>query len=810
MSLNPTWIYAGLVYAVAVWLLRRGGVRELRPHVAAFFYLLVLLFLWRPMTGDYVNLPVDFVQTLPPWAYLARHPHAYNSQLNDLTLQLVPWAHQVRESWLSFTAPLWNSASGSGYPLLAGGQSSALSPLRILALPLPLGFAMTAEAAWKLLIGMTLTFLFCRRRGYSEVASVIGGVCYGFCTFLVVWLHFPLATVAAFIPGVLWLMDLLAERLTYARFVGAAALWAVMLFGGHPETVSHTFFLAMITLLWLLFVERPFASWRDAGKYVLALGGAMTVAALLAAPFLLPFAEAMTKSKRYHELKAHPPGIMTPFSDWPSLIATVQPHFFGEVPFEQAWGPSHAEAISGFAGFLGIAGFFALVAHIIATRNWRSRETLFVIITLIALGIVMVWPVISDVFHFFFRLAANMRLRGLFALMVAIMAASLIDLLQRGYLRAYLLGILGAAGCVLWMFLIVDFEKEAWLQGTVAALLPTITVLALAALTPLLRGRKRHFAVLFVLVAVIAELWAAGRTWNPVLPKRLMYPKTPLIAKLLELKAQQREPFRIVATGPLFFPNVAAMYGLEDVRAHDPMANGRYLGVLRVATNYDTSDYFAKWNDLDTRLLDFLGVKYVITPPTYQTNDPDRYRLVYEGKDGRIYENRFALPRFYAARNVIPEFGDDAFVKKLSTHTEYESTALLDELKVEHPAIHKDFFAPRPPAAPRATVTLQRATPTDYTMRVNAPRWTLVVSSIPYWPGWRVTRNGDDAPLIRVNGTFLAYAVPPGLTEVRVRYAPWSWRIGVGLSLLTMLALVVIGRMGRIGPIGRMKVPSVP
>ncbi|HEX9985648.1 MAG TPA: YfhO family protein [Thermoanaerobaculia bacterium] len=792
--LNPTWIYVGLVYAAAVWLLRRGGV-ELRRRVASFFYLLVLLFLFRPMVTDAVNLPVDFVQTLPPWAYLARHaPETQNSQLNDLALQLVPWAHQVRESWSSGSAPLWNAASGAGYPLLAAGQSSALSPLRILALPLDLGHAMTAEAAWKLLIGMTLTFLFCRRR-YSEIASVIGGMCYGFCTFLVVWLHFPLATVAAFIPGVLWLMDLLAERVTYARFAGAAALWAAMLFGGHPETVSHTFFLAMMFLLWLLFVERPFPAWRDGLRYVLVLGGAMTVAALLAAPFLIPFAESVTKSKRYHELKANPPGIMTPFSDWPSFIATVQPHFFGEVPFEQAWGPSHAEAISGFAGYLGIAGFFALVAHIVATRRWRSRETLFVLITLISVGIIMVWPVISDVFHFFFRLAANMRMRGLFALMVAVMAAALIDLLQRGHTRAYLLGILGAAISVAWMFFYVDYEKVAWMQGTVAALLPTIVVLALAALAPLLRGRSRDFAVLFVLVAVIAELWAVGRSWNPVLPERMMYPKTPLIAKLLELKAQERAPFRIVGTGPIFFPNVSAIYGLEDVRAHDPMANGRYLGVLRVATGYDTSDYFAKWTNLDTRLLDYLGVKYVITPPQYEPSDRDRYRLVYDGRDGRIYQNHDVLPRFYVAQNVVPEFRDAEFIEKLTKHTDYAVTALVDELKVEDDAIRTDFFVPRPPGSPNATLALTRFSTADYTMRVNAPRWTLIVSSIPWWPGWQVTRNGESAPMIRVNGAFLGYAVPPGTTEVRVRYAPWSWRVGVGVFVLTVVGLIVAPRI---------------
>ena len=124
-------------------------------------------------------------------------------------------------------------------------QSAAFSPLRLLALPLPLGQSFTAEAAMKLLIALTFTFLFCRRRGYSEIASAVGAIAFAFSTFVIIWLHFPHATVAAYLPAVLLQIDLLSERITYGRFVFAVVLWAWILFGGHPETASHIFFLAL-------------------------------------------------------------------------------------------------------------------------------------------------------------------------------------------------------------------------------------------------------------------------------------------------------------------------------------------------------------------------------------------------------------------------------------------------------------------------------------------------------------------------------------------------------------------------------------
>jgi len=758
---NPTWFYVGVLYALGVWKL------EVPKRVAVFFYALVFVFLYLPLTQDYVNLPVDFLKTLPPWAYTSDGTPPRNGQINDLTLQIIPWAHQVRESWKSLDAPLWNPFSASGYPLLANLQSSALSPLRILELPLSLGHAMTFEAAMKILIALTFTFLWCRRRGYSEIASVIGATAFGFSTFIIAWLHFPLITTACFVPAVFYLIDLLAERITYPRFVAAAAVWAVMLFGGHPETASHTFFLAFLYVLWIVAVERT-AKW----KLFLTLGGAMVIAALLAAPVLVPFAEAVTKSKRYQELAQNPPGAEVPHSDWRSTIALFQPKFFNG---------THAEAISGFAGYLGVAAWFALLAHVIAKRKWRSREMFFVIATLIVLGVILQWPVISDVFHLVFRLAANARMRLMLALLMAVQSAALVDLIERDK-RSVLIGI----GCAFAMLL--AFLPSAR-EGSMLAIVPSVIVLMIAILVT----RYPQPATLFLVVAIVAELWEAGGDWNPVVPNRWLYPKTPLIEKLdaLTKNIPSNQPYRIAGKDATLFPNTSAVYGYEDVRAHDPMVNGRYVGLLRVITNYDTSAYFAPWVGWEKRFIDFLNVRYIVTPADGEL--PPRYRLVYNGFDGRIFENPDALPRFYAVRNVVIEFNDAAMIRRLGELEGWSHTALLDELKVESRQMHDDFFRPRRDDAPVATAEILEASPTRYRLHVKAPRYSLVASSVPWWPGWKVERNGARVDPIRVNGGFLGFAVPQGELDVEVWYDPWSFRLGAIIAALTAVVLIGIG-----------------
>jgi uncharacterized membrane protein YfhO len=272
-----------------------------------------------------------------------------------------------------------------------------------------------------------------------------------------------------------------------------------------------------------------------------------------------------------------------------------------------------------------------------------------------------------------------------------------------------------------------------------------------------------------------------------------MYPKTPMLKAFEEItsKVPENEPFRIVANGPAFFPNSSAVYGYEDIRAHDPMANGRYIDFLSLVINYDAANYFADWNEWEKRVLDFLNVKYVLT--TWRGVLPPRYRMVYDGPDGRIFENPDVLPRFYPIRNVILEFRDEIFDAELKRTEDWANTAFLDKLTLEEEQQRGDFFSSRPKDAPIATVKILEATPTHYRLHVKAPRYSLVASSVPWWPGWKVKRNGARIEPIRVNNAFLGFAVPPGELEVEVWYDPWSFRYSAIVALATIAGLIAYG-----------------
>src|SRR5438105_7303771 len=220
------------------------------------------------------------------------------------------------------------------------------------------------------------------------------------------------------------------------------------------------------------------------------------------------------------------------------------------------------------------------------------------------------------------------------------LTASLVDLVQRGSTRVYLIGIAFAAAVLMYLMHVADFSAQWYADIATLAILPSMIVL-LVALLPVILSRtdgersaqerygsfaelrrlRMTIPLLLLIVAIIAELWKVDLVWNPTLPDRLMYPETPLISALKNEIAIGGQPCRMVASGPTFFSNTPAVFGLDDIRAHDPMANGRYLGMLRVAAGYDTSDYFAQWRNFKSRLLDYLNVCYVVTNPQAAMKD---------------------------------------------------------------------------------------------------------------------------------------------------------------------------------------------
>jgi hypothetical protein len=242
-----------------------------------------------------------------------------------------------------------------------------------------------------------------------------------------------------------------------------------------------------------------------------------------------------------------------------------------------------------------------------------------------------------------------MRMRLGLCWFASILIAAVID--HRQSRIPLLLGTLGVALLMLFFLRTTPFPSESHHVSALLSLLPSMAVLL-----SLLHRRL----ILVAGALTVLELWLAMAHWNPVLPIRELNPRTPLIAALetCQPPTANRQPFRIVGLGGQMYPNVGAFWGLEDIRVHDPMAWDRYVTYLEQRAGWNRADYYAKFTDPNSPLLDRLNVRYIVSDREL----PGR-PLVYAGRDGFLYENPTARGRFYSDHAQVTVEGHRVRVK---------------------------------------------------------------------------------------------------------------------------------------------------
>jgi hypothetical protein len=107
-----------------------------------------------------------------------------------------------------------------------------------------------------------------------------------------------------------------------------------------------------------------------------------------------------------------------------------------------------------------------------------------------------------------------------------------------------------------------------------------------------------------------------------------------------------------------------------------------------------------------------------------------------------------------------------------------------------------------PPEEPNGPAALAlRASGNDLILLADAPRRTLVATSIADWPGWTARdASGAVLPVETVDHAFVGVWVPAGRSELRLSYEPRSYRAGLlslAAGVAACVAAALIGRRPR-------------
>ena len=796
-----------------VWLTRRRDQRRWDLLSATLLAGMIAAFFWRTISGV-VYQPANG---------------------GDLVSFLFPIYRFAARALSEGRLPLWNPHLYGGAPFIGDIQAGFLYPPNLLLFLLNPSF----DYRWMQLLSIGHlwwagfgVYVLVRTLGCSRPAALLAGLAFGLCDIL--FIHLGNLNLIAVLSWTGWILAACHRALT-RRSLGwaglAAALFAIANYAGHAQSSYYLGLAVGIYSLGLLGVKywelAPAGSHRTALRHSLAnLRYPFTIfilTALLTAPILLPAFEMLPYTQRadfdYQDTVSYS------LAPAPAFIGLLTPGFFGRGPWTY-WGSWDRVELP-YAGLVTL--LLAAAAFLLPMPQKRRRLLPWLALALFGFATALgghtpLHGWLTRILPVYGSFQAPARTIVLWALAMSVLAAIGLDTLLAGrkhssehpqpsHTALYFTVIRFGGPALLLVLIPLFFVTTHVLDGDPASLQRASTAgqaLLLASATWLAawlllarfrRGRLASRTVAGLLpILLLLELFVAGVNIDVSKNDPTHGFEHPEILAFLQEQAGtvpdcaaaeiERCPaaadtssrlFRIdTRTGifDLWQPNTAAVTGLQDVWG--------------ISNPLELSHWQTLWENnggRHTRIYDLLNVLYVLVRDG--TPLPEQYTLAYDAPGPlAIYQNPDPLPRAWlvAAVQFLPD--EEAVLAVLQEPNFDPSNTVVLMQNIAHSPGPEEST----PLSMDAPVSILSYSENEILLAASAERPGYLVLSEVWYPGWRATVNGEAAPVLRANYALRALPVPAGDIEVRLWYAPESWRrglelFGVGILLLVGLLL---------------------
>ncbi|MCB0166298.1 MAG: YfhO family protein, partial [Anaerolineae bacterium] len=219
-------------------------------------------------------------------------------------------------------------------------------------------------------------------------------------------------------------------------------------------------------------------------------------------------------------------------------------------------------------------------------------------------------------------------------------------------------------------------------------------------------------------------------------------------------------------------PDTALLHGQYDA-----------WGLYNPLTLADTTLYWSGAPPRSTGRYNFLGIKYIIASKAGAPADGNIVSVFEGDPQINIYLNQSALARvLFVGQSVVVPDHDAAW------------EAIRDE--AFDPATTVILEGGQPlDTQPNSSLAVVAYDIHRVVVAVETDQPGYLVLSDAYYPGWRATIGRQPATLERANYAFRAVYVPAGQFTVEFVFDPVIWKIGLGVSVLTLLTLLVWGAL---------------
>jgi hypothetical protein len=741
----------------------------------------------------------------------------------DLVSFVWPMYRFAARSLRAGVVPLWNPYLYSGAPFVADNQSGVFYPINLLAFILfgePSYEVMEALAVLHVWLAGASLFVLARGLGLGRPAALVGGVAFALSDLFVTHVgNLNLSATAAWLPLLLLLTHRALTGGGKAWAAGAGAVLALAALAGHGQMLL---FLALTLVLYLLY--RLAADWRLGWRHALRTLGLMAMLVAVgvggAALTLLPAYEMAGHTARGHLAYEEATRYTLPPR---ALIGLLAPGFYGRGP-AGFWGPWDRVEV-GYAGVttlvLAALGLISachsylakLTHHTSRITHHASRFTFYVsrfvhhtsrithpdtfptafFTLLVPLALLLAMGGHTPLYGLLYRYAptfdqvrAPARLILLADLGLAVLAAYGLDrLLRDGGVRS---GFEFSRICPVWIglgaliaggaLLVVGLPQARALpppdrvpQAT-ASIVVAAALLGLSGLLVWLARRRRRAAWL-LLPLLAADLIGLGSTLEAE-------PNDPTLGfghdDVVAFLRGDPNLFRIEAATGAWQPDAALVYGLYDVGGiYNPLGLAPYQ-----AYRWAVGERGAPLHNL-------MGVKYVLAGKGRPPGDERLVPVYTANREIDVYLNTAALPRALLVyrSQVVP---DHAAAWEAIHAAGFDPTqvVVLERAQVGDEGLGIEESGP---AGGEPLISFAGYGLNEVELVVSTPVSGYLVLSDVYYPGWRATVDGVPVEVLRADYVFRAVLLPPGEHTVRMTFAPWTWRVGLVVSVVTWAGL---------------------
>lgn len=724
------------------------------------------------------------VNFFAPWNTIPEFAGPYkNGATPDVITQLYPWKNLVIDMWKQGIVPLWNPYSFSGTPLLANYQSAAFSPLNLLYFILPFIDAWSLSVLLQPLLAGLFMYLYVRSLKLSEFAALIASLAFMFSGFITTWMSYQTLPYAIlFLPLSLFAIEKFYETHKWQFFLLLTITIPLSFFSGHFQT-SLYFLLFIIAYCLFKFVQTR--DLRTIIYYLLSIIFGM----LIAAPQILPSVELYLNSVRSEIFSAVE---IIPWSYLPTFLA---PDFYGNPVTRNNWLGHYAE----WNGYIGLVplmlGFYAL-----ALKKYRGMTLFFFSIGLISVFLAFRSPLLDLLVNLkvpVLSTSAASRIIVVASFCFAVLAGFgfekiIEDIKKRNYKPiAILFLVFGVIFMSLWgvvalkLFIPQDKVRIAFSNLR----LPTLifgSAIAFVASAIFIRNKK-YLSVLsiFLILIVAFDLLRFAIKWQPFDPRRFVYPELPISKYLSTIMPYDR----ILGN---FGAEVSNTYRTGYIEGYDPLYIARYGEFITAASDgkfhkaQRSGVVFPKRGDNTQKILDFLGVKYIIhkiADGRYAWAYPfweypvDYFTPVYKDASYEVYQNQKAFNRTF----IVGKYRVERSNKKLLGMMFDKSSNLKEEVFLEE-NIDQELSE-----NVKGEAIIKSYAPDEIVIEASSSGRAVLVLSDPFYPGWKAYVDGSEAKIYRADYAFRGIIVPEGRHMVRFIYDPNSFRVGAFLGLVGVL-----------------------